>query len=195
VTRVSYCPPLPLQGAPAVPLGWSVAGPDRRTARAWDRYHRAMYQLWLFLHILGAIAAFGFGFYAPIFGRASAAEPQHGNWYLRAAKRVSNGVLVPVAISMFITGTLLVVETGGMERFQELWLAVAFVLYVIALLVVFLVQRPALNKVIELTSEPPGPDGPPPELPALVQRMQLAGIALLVLPIAIVALMVWKPQL
>ena len=60
----------------------------------------AMYQLWLFLHVLGAIAAFGYGFYAPIFGRASAAEPQHGNWYLRAAKRVSNGVIVPVALTI-----------------------------------------------------------------------------------------------
>lgn len=154
-----------------------------------------MYQLWLFLHILGAIAAFGFGFYAPIFGRASAAEPQHGNWYLRAAKRVSNGVIIPVAITMFITGTLLVMDSGGMERFQELWLSLALVLYVIALLVVFLVQRPVLNKVIELTSQPPGPDGPAPEVPALVRRMQLAGVALLVLTIAIVALMVWKPTL
>ncbi len=154
-----------------------------------------MYQLWLFLHILGAIAAFGFGFYAPIFGRASASEPQHGNWYLRAAKRVSNGVIIPVAISMVITGTLLVMETGGVERFQELWLALALVLYVIALLIVFLVQRPALNQVIEFTSQPPGPEGPPPELPALVRRLQLAGLALLILTVAIVALMVWKPLL
>lgn len=154
-----------------------------------------MYQLWLFLHVLGAIAAFGFGFYAPIFGRASAAEPQHGNWYLRAAKRVSNGVIVPVAITMFITGTLLVIETGGMQRFQELWLAVSLLLYVASLAIVFLVQRPALNQVIELTAEPPGPDGPSPELPGLVKRMQLAGVALLVLTIAIVALMVWKPVL
>ena len=27
-----------------------------------------MFQLWLFLHILGAIVAFGFGFYAPVYG-------------------------------------------------------------------------------------------------------------------------------
>jgi uncharacterized membrane protein len=154
-----------------------------------------MLQLWLFLHILGAIAAFGFGFYAPIFGMASAAEPQHGNWYLRAARRVSNGVIVPVAISMFITGTLLVMETGGMQRFQELWLALALILYVIALLLVFLVQRPSLNKVIELTAQPPGPEGPSPQIPALVKRMQISGVALLVLTITIVALMVWKPLL
>ena len=154
-----------------------------------------MFHLWLFLHILGAIAAFGFGFYAPIFGMMTAKEPQHGNWYMRSAKRLSNVVIVPVAISMFITGTLLVMETGGMRRFEELWLGLSFVLYVIALLIVFLLQRPALNKVIALTEQPPGPDGPPAELTDNVKKMQLYGVILLVLTIVIVGLMVWKPVL
>jgi Mn2+/Fe2+ NRAMP family transporter len=102
-------------------------------------------------------------------------------------------VIIPVAISMLITGTLLVMETGGMRRFEELWLALAFVLYVIALLVVFLLQRPALNQIIALTESPPGPEGPPAELAENVRKMQLYGIILLVLTIVIVGLMVWKP--
>lgn len=155
----------------------------------------AMYQLWLFLHVLGAIAAFGYGFYAPIFGRASAAEPQHGNWYLRAAKRVSSGVLLPVALTMFVTGVLLVVETGGFRRFEELWLALSLLIYVAALAIIFLLQRPTLNKVIELTSAPPGPSGPPAEVPELLRRLQIYGVLLLLATVAIVALMVWKPQL
>jgi uncharacterized membrane protein len=154
-----------------------------------------MLQLFLFLHILGAIAAFGFGFYAPIFGMMTAKEPQHGNWYMRAAKRLSNVVIVPVAISMFITGTLLVIESGGMRRFEELWLSVSLVLYVIALLVVFLLQRPALDRIIALTSEPPGPEGPPAALKEDIRKMQLYGVILLILTVSIVALMVWKPVL
>ena len=122
-----------------------------------------MYELWLFLHVLGAIVAFGFGFYAPVYGAALAREPQHGNWYLRTSKRVSDMILIPVAISMAITGTLLVASTGGMRRFEELWLTVAVVLYVIALLIVFLGQRPGIKRVIELTSTPlPGPAARPP---------------------------------
>lgn len=153
-----------------------------------------MYELWLFLHLLGAIVAFGFGFYAPIFGMAAAAEPQHGNWFMRAAKRISNIVIVPFAISMFITGTLLVTTTtGGMRRFEELWLAVSLVLYVIALLILFLLQRPALDRVIALTAGPPGPGGLPAELGEHVRKMQIYGMILLALTIAIVALMVWKP--
>lgn len=150
-----------------------------------------LFFLWMFLHILGAIAAFGFGFYAPIFGMASAKEPQHGNWYMRAAKRLSNVIIIPFALLMFLTGALLV-EAGAVE-WSARWLSIAMVLYFVALGLVFLVQRPALNKLIELTSSPPGPDGPDPQLPGLVRRMQLAGVALLVITIVILALMVYKP--
>jgi uncharacterized membrane protein len=154
-----------------------------------------MFELWLFLHILGAIVAFGFGFYAPIYGAMLAREPQHGNWYLRASKRVSDVVIIPVALSMAVTGSLLVMSSGGVERFSELWLSVAITLYVVALLVVFLLQRPAIGKVIALTSTPPGPGGPSPEVPALLSRVRLYGIVLLILIVTIVALMVTKPTL
>jgi uncharacterized membrane protein len=152
-----------------------------------------MFQLWLFLHVLGAIVAFGFGFYAPVYGAMLAREPQHGNWYLRASKRVSDFVIIPVALSMAVTGTLLVMSTGGMARFREPWLIVALVLYVIALLVVFLRQRPTVSRLIELTSGPPGPGGPPPEVPALLGRTRRYGMVLLVLVVAILALMVSRP--
>jgi uncharacterized membrane protein len=150
-----------------------------------------LFSLWMFLHILGAIAAFGFGFYAPIFGMASAKEPQHGNWYLRAAKRLSNVIIVPFAILMFITGALLV--QAGPTEWSARWLSFAMVLYFIALGIVFVLQRPTLNKVIAATSTPPGPDGPDPAVPGLVKRMQLYGVILLLLTLVILALMVWKP--
>jgi len=154
-----------------------------------------MLQFWLFLHILGAIAAFGFGFYAPIYGAMAAREPQHGNWFLRGSKRVSDIIIIPVALSMAVTGVLIVLETGGMRRFEELWLALALVIYVIAILTVLFVQRPTLTRVIELTSGPPGPDGPPAEVPQLLRKLRLLGIGLLVAIIAIVFLMVVKPGL
>jgi uncharacterized membrane protein len=150
-----------------------------------------LFFVWLFLHILGAIAAFGFGFYAPIFGMASAQEPQHGNWYLRAAKRLSNVIIIPFAILMFITGALLV-EAGSVE-WSARWLSIALVLYFVALGIVFLGQRPALSRLIDLTAQPPGPGGPDPQVPVLVRRLQILGMVLLLLTLAILALMVWKP--
>ena len=151
------------------------------------------FQLWMFLHILGAIAAFGYGFYAPIFGSASAKEPQHSNWFSRAAKRVSNIIILPFVILMFVTGALLV-ETGGVD-WSARWLSVAMLLYFIALGIVVFGQRPSLNKVIALSAEPPGPEGPPAELRTHVTRMKLFGAALLILMLVILALMVWKPAL
>ena len=154
-----------------------------------------MTQLWLALHIVGAIGAFGFGFAAPIYGAMLAGEPQHGNWFLRATKRVSDVLIIPLAISMAITGTLLVFSTGGPRRFSELWLALAVVIYIGALAAVFLVQRPTLSRLIALTSSPPGPGGPSPEVPGLLARLRVIGFGLLVAVITIVALMVWKPGL
>ena len=56
-------------------------------------------------------------------------------------------------------------------------------------------QRPAVNRIIALTAQPPGPEGPPAELRSAVRRTQLTGVALLVLTLAVLALMVWKPAL
>lgn len=152
-------------------------------------------ELWLILHIIGAIAAFGFGFTAPIFGSMVAKEPQHGNWYLRSVKRVSDFVIIPVALSMLVTGILLVAATGGFSMFQQLWLALSLVIYLVAMVAVFVVQRPTLNRVIKLTGAPPGPGGPPPEVPALIGRLRLVGIGLTLAVIVIVYLMVAKPVL
>lgn len=150
-----------------------------------------LYPLWLFLHILGAVAAFGFGFYAPIFGKAVASEPQHGNWYLRATKRLSNVVILPFALSLLITGGLLV--EAGSATWTTPWLMIALALYATAIFIVFALQRPTLGRLIELTSAPPGPDGPPPEAHQSVKRLQLYGMVLLVLFLSILALMVYKP--
>jgi len=57
---------------------------------------------------------------------------------------------------MAVTGTLLVLSTGGFTRFREAWLAIAVVVYVIALSLVFLVQRPTLKRLIALATV----DGP-----------------------------------
>ena len=72
------------------------------------------------------------------------------------------------------------------EWFEELWLSIAMLLYFIALAIVFLLQRPALNKIIALTEQPPGPEGPPAELRRRTCRnCRSTGVVLLVLTLAI----------
>ena len=76
------------------------------------------------------------------------------------------------------------------------WLDIAIVIYVVTYVFSFFVQRKTVERVIELTSAPPPPDasGPPPELPGLVKRIQQGGMALTVGLLAIIFLMVVKPQ-
>jgi hypothetical protein len=67
------------------------------------------------------------------------------------------------------------------------------VLYVIALGFATLVQAPNGARLVELTSQPPGPGGPSPELRATAAKLRQGGMLLGVLVIAIALLMVVKP--
>lgn len=150
-----------------------------------------MFQLMLYLHIVGAIIAFGFGFAVPVIGRMAGKEPQHGNFFLRAGSRVGDTILLPASLSMAVTGAGLIYF--GSRTPKEMWLSIAMGIYVVAILVVLFVQRPAFKQLIALTSTPPGPTGPDPRVPALLKRTRIVGLGLSGAVLVIVFLMVYKP--
>jgi hypothetical protein len=148
----------------------------------------------LFLHVLGAILAFGPTFAFSIIGAMGGAEPQHANFATRVSARITERLVEPLAIFQGVTGVLLILLTGR-DLFANRWLLVAIVLYLIAIGYSLLVQRRDVRRIIELTSAPPPPDatGPPPGLPEVVARVQRAGAVLGILVVVIVFLMVVKP--
>ena len=152
----------------------------------------------LFLHVLGAIVAFGPTFTFSIMGAMGGAEPQHGNFATRVSAAITSKRVLPVGITLPITGLAMIAVVGinPLER-ERWWLALGIVLYLIAYGYGFFVQRPLVERVIELTSSPPPPgaSGPPPELMALVKRIGRGGMAMGLLIIAIVFLMVVKPRI
>lgn len=153
--------------------------------------------IFLFLHVMGAIIAFGPAFSAfPIIGSMAGKEPQHANFAARVNLAISKTRVIPLAVFQGITGLVLIYLTG-LNPFSELWLGLGIVLYIIALAYAFAVQGPAAQKVVELTSAPPPPGatGPSPELMAAVKRAQQGGMILGILILAIVILMVTKPTL
>ena len=153
--------------------------------------------IFLFLHVMGAIIAFGPAFSAfPIIGSMAGKEPQHANFAARLNERISKTRVIPLAIFQGITGLVLIYLTG-LNPFSQLWLGLGIVLYVIALTYALVVQGPAARRIVELTSSPPPPgaSGPPPELMAAVKRAQQGGMILGILIVAIVILMVTKPTL
>jgi uncharacterized membrane protein len=151
----------------------------------------------LFLHVLGAIAAFGPSFTFPIIGSMGGKEPQHGNFATRVSETISGRLVYPIGITLPITGALIILVRGiDLSSPAYYWLGIAIVLYIIAYGYSFFVQRKTVERVIEITSGPPpaGATGPPPELPGLVKRIQRGGMVLTVLLLAIIFLMVVKPR-
>jgi uncharacterized membrane protein len=153
--------------------------------------------IFLFLHVMGAIIAFGPAFSAfPIIGSMAGKEPQHANFAARINEQITKTRVVPLAIFQGVTGLVLIYLTG-LNPFSQLWLGLGIVLYVIALTYALAVQAPTGRRIVELTSAPPPPGatGPSPELMAAVKRAQQGGMILGILILAIVILMVTKPTL
>src|SRR3954447_23900832 len=173
----------------------------------------AIVAILLFLHVLGAIVAFGPTFAFPLIGSMGGNEPMHANFATRASLRIEERITIPLAIVQAITGIGLIWFTG-INLLAAHWLLLAIVLYVIALGFATSVQTRSLERVIEMTTMPAGgppaggppagrppagapppgaPAGPPPGLREAVQRVQRGGMLLTVLIVSIVFLMVVKP--
>jgi uncharacterized membrane protein len=155
----------------------------------------SLLSLLLFLHILGAIIAFGPGFAFAFLGAAAGREPQHANFVLRTTDFIVRRMIVPLAILQGVTGLGLVLLEGT-ELLSKIWLLLAIVLYGIALYVAIGLNLPNLRRLIELSTPPaagPPAGGPPPELVARVARSRQYGMATSGLVVVIVFLMVVKP--
>ncbi len=151
----------------------------------------------LFLHVLGAIVAFGPTFAFSFIGASGGAEPQHANFATRVSHTIASRLVYPIGFTLPITG-LGMMAVRGINPFERAnwWLALGIVLYMIAYGYSFFVQRGYVERVIELSSSPPPPGaaGPPPELRALVGKIQRGGMMLGILLVTIVFLMVIKPR-
>jgi hypothetical protein len=154
-----------------------------------------LFVILLFLHVLGAIIAFGPGFAAMVVGPMAAREPQHANFYARTQIATATRLITPVALSMAVTGIGMILIRGWSNLTADRrWLEVAILLYVIALVISFAWQAPAGRKLVALTSTPPAPGSPPnPELPMAARRVRIGGMVLSLLTISILFLMVVKP--
>ena len=150
----------------------------------------------LFLHVLGAIVAFGPTFTFPFIGAMGGGEPQHANFATRVSNTLAHRLVYPIGITLPITGAAMILVRGmNLADRAYWWLGLAIVLYVIAYGYSFFFQSKLIARVIELTSAPPPPgaSGPPPELRALVSRIGRGGMGMSILLLAIIFLMVVKP--
>jgi uncharacterized membrane protein len=158
---------------------------------------QALFPWLLFLHVLAAIVAFGPTFAFATIGGLGGKEPQHANFATRVSSTISSRLVYPIGITLPITGAAMILVLGiDLSSRAYLWLDIAIVIYIVAYGYSFFVQRPIVDRIIEMTSTPPPPGatGPPPELMRLVKQVQRGGMVLGILVVVIVFLMVVKPQ-
>jgi uncharacterized membrane protein len=157
----------------------------------------------LFLHVIGAVIAFGPSFSFPIIGAMGAADRPHANFATRVSYAISIKRALPVALTMPVTGIGLI-WSAGIDPFSRdaRWLALGIVLWALLFTFAVTVQLPTTRRIIEMTSAPPPaapsgtvPSGPPPALMALIKRVQRGGLAMSATVAVIVFLMVVKPNL
>ena len=150
--------------------------------------------VFLFLHVMGAIIAFGPTYAFPIIGAMGGKEPQHANFATRVTETIVEQRVLPLAIFQGITGVGLIL-VSGINLLATRWLILGIVLYLIVLGYNIFIGGPTVKKVIELTSTPPPPgaSGPPPELLATIRKVQRGGMFSGLMVVLIVILMVTKP--
>ena len=161
-----------------------------------------MFQLFLFLHVMGAIVVFGPTFIFPLIASQAQKSPQNAPFAAALAELIERRIVIPGAIVQGITGIALIFIAGrDLTSSTNRWLGIGIVLYLIAIGFAIFVQAKNAEKMVHLTSggPPPGPPpagapaGPPPEIVATGKKLQQGGMFLAVLIVLIVILMVTKP--
>ena len=151
--------------------------------------------LWLFLHILAAVIAFGPIFVFPIVGSLAAQMPQHLHFAVALNHRIEQRLVLPVALSMLVSGVGLI-WTANINIFETPFLLVGVILYLVALVAALTVLLPSTSRLVHLVEHapPPAAPGPPPhEVMQLIRRLQMVGGFTTLLFLVIIFLMVIQP--
>lgn len=163
------------------------------------------YHILLLLHVTCVVVGFGSSFVYPIMGaeagrRRGVEAKALSETSLLAAGRVTT----PVIWAAGLLGFILVI--AGPWDFDELWVQAAMTLFIVLVLFAQFVHMPNLRKMNALTAQlatfagPPAggaPPGPPPQAVEMEQRAKRAAMYGGILHLGFVALlilMIWKPQ-
>lgn len=155
------------------------------------------FTFWLLLHILSVIVAFGPTFAFPLVAAYGQKHPQFALATIEIGELITKRLVIPLAVIVPFLG-LALIYTGHIDLWGSTWLLIAIPLYIVLFFFAVLVQdRNSARALQLLKSMPPGPPpegaAPPPELVALGRKLQLGGMFLTLLLLAIILLMVWRP--
>ena len=166
-------------------------------------YEGGIYDLLLFLHLVAVVVGFGSvmlnGLYA---ARAKKAGGREGVAIAEANTFVSYKVAEPFIYAVFVLGILLVLVGDPPWAWDQAWINISMVLYIVGVALSHAVMRPAIKRLNSLTAQlasagpNPAAGGPPPEVAeveALEKRVGLVGMVLDLIVVVVIYLMVFKP--
>jgi uncharacterized membrane protein len=145
-----------------------------------------IYKLLVVLHILSVVVGIG----ATMLNGLYAAKAKQAGGPAAGAIMKANFDVTMVAEKVIylipVFGILAVLASDDVWEFDQTWIWLSLVLYVVALGIAHGNQMPAGKKMLA------GPSSPQ-EAEALGKRLAMGGMALNLLVVVLVALMVWKP--
>jgi len=144
----------------------------------------------LFLHIFAAIIAVGFNISYPVWIIRARRDPTHTAFALKGIKFIDDRIANPAYGVLLVTGLLMVYM--GHYSITTLWIDIALILFVALILVAALVYTPALREQVKLAE---AGDLSSAAFIRLGARGQIAGMALGLIVLVILAMMVFKPTL
>jgi hypothetical protein len=119
---------------------------------------QGLFSLFLFLHVLAAIIAFGPALVFGLIASFAAREPEHRHFAGRLGYYLQTRVVIPVGLTMPITGALLILTAQiDLAARQNWWLGIAIILYAIAIGYAIFIQAPTVAKLLEATGGGPRP--------------------------------------
>ena len=154
--------------------------------------------LFLFLHVMGAIAALGptltYGLWGSLAERASAEERAYT---LRSISWIDGHLATPAYIAQAITGIFLI-ALEGWSFFSTGWLVIGVLIYIALVITAITAYAPAFRRQRELAeaiAADPSDGGAAAAYAAAARTSTTYGAAVTALTIVVVFLMVWKPNL
>ena len=158
----------------------------------------AWIQVFLFLHIFGAIAAVGPTLtYGMWIARAERMDPKIRAFVLKTVAWVDNHLATPAFIVQAATGTALFLLLR-VRFWHTAWLLTGVAVYVVVVVFALTVYAPVVKRQVALAEQvaaDPGNGALATEYSATATRARMFGITAAVLTIAILYFMIVKPTL
>jgi len=169
-------------------------------------FDSGLYKLCLILHILCAIVGFGAVMLNGIYGQQIKARLQSGRVDEALGIYEANYTVTKIGeyfiYGVFVFGLLTGLQGDPFIKFDQTWLWLAMVIYVLALALSHAVMIPTVKRmgvlIREMAGGPPPVGGPPPqaaEMAELGKKMGVVGPILDLSVVVVLYLMVWKPGL